>query len=195
MRRGTILYFIRHGETDWNATGRYQGQMDIPLNTRGRSQAARNGRVLKELLADPASLDYVSSPLGRARETMEIVRRELALPPERYRLEDRLKEVHYGSWEGELSEDLLFIDAEGLEARSADPFNWQPRGGESYAQLAARVSPWLSEITRDTVVTSHGGVSRVVRGALLGLDPQRVPRLEVPQDRILMLRDAEQQWL
>ena len=195
MRRGTILYFIRHGETDWNATGRYQGQMDIPLNTRGRSQAARNGRVLKELLADPASLDYVSSPLGRARETMEIVRRELALPPERYRLEDRLKEVHYGSWEGELSEDLLFIDAEGMEARSADPFNWQPRGGESYAQLAARVSPWLSEITRDTVVTSHGGVSRVVRGALLGLDPQRVPRLEVPQDRILMLRDAEQQWL
>lgn len=195
MQRGTTLYFIRHGETDWNATGRYQGQMDIPLNARGRSQAARNGRVLEEMLADPAALDYVSSPLGRARETMEIVRRELMLPAGGYRIDDRLREAHYGVWEGQLWDDLRVTDAEGVAARGADPFHWQPSGGESYAQLALRVAPWLDGITRDTVVASHGGVSRVVRGALLGLELRRVPRLEVPQDRILVLRDGEQQWL
>src|SRR3712207_5584074 len=98
-----MLFVIRHGETDWNAEGRLQGQRDIALNARGRDQARRNGQALASHLAaerlDPATLSYVASPLGRARETMEILRRALDLPPTGYRLDERLKEVSFGSFE------------------------------------------------------------------------------------------------
>src|SRR6185312_12901881 len=94
LKPGITLYFIRHGETDWNRDQRYQGQRDIPLNATGRGQAARNGKVLAGALGERAAgLDYVASPLERARETMQIVRRELGLPPDAFRTDDRLKEV------------------------------------------------------------------------------------------------------
>ena len=75
LKPGVTLYFVRHGETDWNAAKRYQGRRDIPLNATGRAQARRNGRVLADLLGSrAAALDHVASPLRRARETMEILR-------------------------------------------------------------------------------------------------------------------------
>ena len=81
MRAGVKLYFIRHGETHWNAEARYQGQADVPMNDTGRAQARRNGKALRPFLPTLAHADFVSSPLGRARETMEIVRDALGLPP------------------------------------------------------------------------------------------------------------------
>jgi len=73
MPRPTVFY-LRHGETDWNVAGRLQGRRDVPLNARGRGQAAHCGEILRGLFArdgrDPHSLDYVSSPLKRATETM-----------------------------------------------------------------------------------------------------------------------------
>ena len=72
MRADVTIYFIRHGETDWNAQARYQGQADVPMNETGRTQARRNGETLRRLLPDIASADFVASPLARARETMRI---------------------------------------------------------------------------------------------------------------------------
>ena len=77
-----LLYYIRHGETDWNRESRLQGQRDIPMNANGRAQARRCGEILRELLArEPSDRapDFVSSPLGRARETMELARAALGL--------------------------------------------------------------------------------------------------------------------
>jgi broad specificity phosphatase PhoE len=195
MRPGTTLFFIRHGETDWNAERRYQGRVDIPLNATGRSQARRNGIELRALLANPDDLDFVSSPLSRARETMEIVRDELGLSPGAYSLDERLLELSYGTWEGQLQSDLPTIDMPGLMARNRDPFSWRPERGESYADLLDRVAPWVKTIERDTVVTSHGGVSRCLRAHLLGLDPETIPELESPQDRVLVIRLNEMRWV
>jgi broad specificity phosphatase PhoE len=97
MRPDVTIYFIRHGETEWNAEARYQGQADIPMNARGREQAERNGLSLRPLLPGIAEANYVASPLARARETMQIVRRVLELPPEDFRIDDRLKEAQYGA--------------------------------------------------------------------------------------------------
>src|SRR6188768_1549281 len=95
-----VIYYIRHGETSWNAEGRLQGTRDIPLNDLGRRQAAHAGNVLAELLArdgcDKSSLPFVASPLGRARMTMELVRGALQLAPGEYALDDRLREIGYG---------------------------------------------------------------------------------------------------
>ena len=195
MRPDVTIYFIRHGETEWNAEARYQGQADIPMNARGREQARRNGESLRPLLPEIAKADYVASPLARARETMQIVRTVLGLPPDDFRIDDRLKEAHYGDWQGTLASELRRVDAEGIRARTRDPFRWRPQGGESYEDLMARAVHWLDSIERDTVVVSHGGVSRVLRGHILGLDLKSVPLLHVPQDRVLVLRHDTIDWL
>jgi broad specificity phosphatase PhoE len=195
LRAGPTIYFVRHGETDWNAEARYQGQADIPLNDKGRMQAHRNGAVLRFLLPQIAEADFVASPLERARESMAIVRDALGLEPSAFRIDDRLKEAHYGRWQGTLAADLPEIDAEGLSARRRDPYRWCPPGGESYEALMDRIVPWLAEIERDTGVVSHGGVSRVLRGNILGIALATVPLLEVPQDRVLILRRDSVEWL
>lgn len=195
MRADVTIYFIRHGETDWNAEARYQGQADVPMNETGRAQAKRNGAALRPLLPSIAEAAYVASPLRRARETMQIVRAALELEPDAFRIDERLREAHYGHWQGTLLADLPRVDAAGIEARTRDPFRWRPQGGESYEDLTARTLPWLADVDRDTVVVSHGGVSRVLRGHILGLDWATVPRLAVPQDRVLVLRRDGIDWL
>ena len=196
LKPGVTLYFVRHGETDWNRDRRYQGQRDIPLNATGRAQAARNGRALAEALGvRRGAVDYVASPLNRARETMEIMRRELGLAPEAYRTDDRLKEVHYGHWEGLLWDEPPARDPEGHAARGRDAWGWQPRGGESYSALSQRVALWLGEISGDTVVAAHGGVSRALRGLVLGVPTPEIPFLAVPQDQVLVVTVGSIRWL
>src|SRR6187402_3574572 len=117
------LYFIRHGETDWNRERRLQGQHDIPLNALGRVQASRCGEVLRGLLGGvrPASeYPYVSSPLSRARETMELMRAAMGLEPGAYQTDSRLMEMSFGRWEGFTFAELQAREAEGLAERERD---------------------------------------------------------------------------
>jgi broad specificity phosphatase PhoE len=195
MSPGVTIYFIRHGETDWNAQARYQGQVDIPLNEIGRAQAKRNGEALRAIVRDPAAFDFVASPLGRTVETMSIVRAALGLGMEGVRFDDRLREMNYGHWEGQLASDLPQTDPEGVAERARNWWHWRPHGGESYEDLTHRVSGWIKTVTRDTIVSSHGGVSRAVRGAVVPVPREEVPRLKVPQDRILVLRVGSMDWL
>ena len=96
LKAGITLYYIRHGETDWNRGQRYQGQRDIPLNATGRAQAKGNGQLLAAALGDRAAqFDYVASPLQRASETMQILRAEMGLDSRTYRTDDRLMEINY----------------------------------------------------------------------------------------------------
>ena len=190
------LYFIRHGETDWNAARRYQGQTDIPLNDRGRGQAARNGRRLAEVLGRAAGFDFVASPLSRAAETMRIVRREMGLEADAFRREPRLMEIQFGNWEGQTWADLAGHDPEGFAAWKADSWGWGPAGGESYEVLSRRVAGWLAEVRQPTIVAAHGGVSRVLRGLVLGnLSGRQITGLEVPQDQVLSIEGGRLSWI
>lgn len=195
MPDSPTIYFIRHGETDWNRELRYQGQRDIPLNETGRAQARRNGEILRQFLPEIADTDFIASPLGRARETMEIVRMELGLPAAGYAIEPRLMELCYGAWEGLLQADIQRDAPDAFAERSRAPFHWRPENGESYADLLARVSTWLATRQRDSVIVSHGGVSRCLRAHMLDLDPAVIPELESPQDRVLILGQGAMRWL
>ncbi len=196
LKPGVTIYFIRHGETDWNAVQRYQGQTDIPLNATGRGQAARNGHVLGQHLGTAkSSLDYVASPLSRASETMRIARQEMGLARDGFRTDDRLMEQNYGHWEGQLWQELPHIDPEGFAARERDKWGWQPKGGESYKMLAERVSGWLAEVERDTVVASHGALSRALRSLVVDMPVQQVAMLEVPQDKVMVVRPGSITWI
>ena len=136
-----VIYYIRHGETSWNAEGRLQGAQDIPLNDLGRRQAAHAGNVLAELFArdgrDKSSLPFVASPLGRARTTMELVRGALKLPPDEYALDDRLREIGYGVWEGSTLAEMQAADPVLFARRLTAKWTMAPEGGETYASRAA----------------------------------------------------------
>lgn len=172
-----ILYFVRHGETDWNRERRLQGQHDIPLNALGRVQASRCGELLRGLLERngcPASqYDYVSSPLGRARETMELMRTAMGLDPDSYRTDARLMEMSFGRWEGFTFAELQAREAPALAERERDKWGFILPGGESYAQLQVRVRAWYECIERDSVVSAHGGVCRALIAHLKLAEPEK----------------------
>lgn len=195
MTASPTIVFVRHGETHWNAEGRLQGQRDIPLNANGRKQARRNGEAVAAAIPDIATYDFISSPLIRSRETMEIARTAMRLDPARYALDDRLRELTFGEWEGFTTDELLADNAELLAAREKDKWGFLPPGGESYRILCARVEEWLAEIVRPSFVVSHGGVGRVLRRLLLGLDPQDAVAINFPQDKALFFRDGGTQWI
>ncbi len=193
MQHPTI-YFIRHGQTDWNAELRLQGQIDIPINDVGRSQARRNGRALQALLENAETFDFIASPLQRTRETMEIVRTELGITPRDYIIDERLKEVSFGSWEGRSWPELIENEPEAIAERGSGTFHFTPPKGESYAELSRRVAEWFTELGRDTIVVSHGGVSRVLRGIVLELADDDVTKLKAPQNKIMQLEKWQVYW-
>ena len=162
-----LVYFLRHGETDWNAERRLQGQLDIPLNAIGRRQSAQCATVLRRLLAannrTPEDFTFLSSPLRRARETMEIVRAGLQLAPHDYAADSRLLEMSFGRWEGLTFREVKATGRGILAERERDKWNFRPPDGESYAQLLARVEEWHSTASGNLIVAAHGGVARVLR--------------------------------
>jgi broad specificity phosphatase PhoE len=164
------LYYVRHGLTDWNIEGRLQGGRDTPLNDRGRAQAAQCAGILRDLFAragrTAGDLHYVSSPLVRASETMDIVRKALDLPPGAYARDPRLKEIAFGEWEGLTYLDVLKRDRSVVEKREGDKWLFRPPGGETYEEVARRVGEWYATLDRDTVVTAHGGTARALVGHL-----------------------------
>ncbi|MGI9355445.1 MAG: histidine phosphatase family protein [Rhizobiaceae bacterium] len=189
------LYLVRHGQTDWNAHGRFQGQRDIPINVTGRGQARHNGETLRRLLCDPEDYDYIASPLARARETMEIVRQTLGLPPRGYETDSRLKEVSYGAWEGYTTQEVKDLIPKDRRRRREDKFRFTPPQGESYAMLLDRVLAWLPYIECDTIVVAHGGVIRVLMHHLGGMDVEEAVNFIVPQDRIFRWDGDKMDWL
>jgi probable phosphoglycerate mutase len=126
---------------------------------------------------------------------MQIVRKELGLAPDDYDLDPRLMELSYGTWEGTLQDDVKTLDAAAFADREQDPYRWRPEGGESYADLFARVAGWAATAHPCCVVVSHGGVSRCLRAHALGLAPDVIPTLESPQDRILVLERGTMRWI
>jgi len=161
-----LFYFVRHGETAWNAERRLQGQLDIPLNDLGRRQSAQCGSTLRRLVAarhkTPEDFTFVSSPLSRARETMEILRGELGLPPQGYATDPRLAELSFGRWEGLTYKEVRALDRSVLAVRERDKWNFTAPEGESYAQLLVRVRDWHARLAGDAIVAAHGGVARVL---------------------------------
>jgi broad specificity phosphatase PhoE len=189
-------YLIRHGQTDWNAEGRFQGSVDIPLNENGRGQAAGNGEKLKADLGNPAGWRFLSSPLSRARETMEIVRRTASYRPvDDFQFDPLLSEVTYGDWERRTIPELEVTEPHLVALRAHDKWGFIPPNGESYAMLAERVRTVLLRLDGPTVITAHGGVLRSVYWLTGDMDGDEAANADVPQDRFLFVDGASLRWV
>jgi probable phosphoglycerate mutase len=189
-----VIYYIRHGETSWNAEGRLQGTRDIPLNDLGRQQAAHAGNVLADLLArdgrDMSSLPFVASPLGRARMTMELVRGALKLAPGEYALDDRLREIGYGVWEGSTLAEMQAADPVLYARRLTAKWTMAPKGGETYEDVQHRMRDWYDSVTGDTVAVAHGGTARALMVALGIETPAGAADLLIEQGAVYVFRDG-----
>ena len=194
------LWFIRHGETDFNREGRLQGQQDTPLNPKGREQASAVGRALRKVAgAEMAALDaasaFVASPFVRTRRTMELARQAMGFEPTAYALDDRLKELTFGEWEGFTWPEIEARDPAGAAARAADKWEFVPPNGESYAGLARRVAPWVETIDRDLFVTSHGGVARALMYLIAGVAPEKAAEVHIQQGRAILFASGRFEWV
>ena len=144
---------------------------------------------------EAVGFDFVASPLGRSRETMEIVRTAMGLDPAGYRVDDRLKELTFGEWEGFTYRDIERVNPGWVAQRVADKWCFQPPGGESYEMLSSASSPGSRRVDRPTLVVSHGGVGRVLRAHLLKLDPLETVIEDFPHTGVFLWRDGEGRWL
>ena len=167
------VLLCRHGETPWNAEGRYQGQMDIPLSEAGERQAAALGARLKDLPLARA----VASPLSRARRTAELA---LGHRAGMLTLEPGLLEIAHGAWEGKLAAELAGEDGPRLKAWRQAPDTVQMPGGESLQQVQDRAWPAFVSACAGlgaediALVVAHDAVNRVILARLLGLPLARI---------------------
>lgn len=189
-----VLYYVRHGETDFNLEGRLQGRRDTELNAHGRRQAAECGLLLVDLFArdqiQAGDLAYVSSPLKRARQTMEVLRATLGLDPFEYDIDERLVEIAYGNWEGLTLPEIEAQTMGVLAERDRDKWDFAPPAGESYRQVASRIGDWYASLTRDTVVAAHGGGVRVLMALLHILPEEEATHAPIEQGVVYVFADG-----
>ncbi|MEP3436890.1 MAG: histidine phosphatase family protein [Hoeflea sp.] len=195
-----LLYVIRHGQTDYNLEGRLQGSRDIPLNDTGRGQATANGRALAAIgdLEFPLSqFDWVSSPLGRTRETMELVRQAAGLEPGGYRTDPLLIELSFGDWEGETLDEVAAHSRDLIEQREGGKWDFRPPGerAESYALLAKRIDTFLTTLAGPTICVAHGGVIRTLFNRIGKVPGDDAAMIDIPQDRVLKIKDDAIGWV
>jgi len=190
-----VVYYIRHGETDYNVEARLQGRRDTVLNARGRQQAAECGELLRGLFARdhrrPVDFTYVASPLLRARGTMEVLRSTLGLDPQAYAVDERLMEIAYGDWEGLTLPEIDARMPGMLAARERDKWDFAPPGGESYGQLAERIGAWYAGLAADTVVAAHGGGARALMALLHLLPREEATHAQIAQGAVYVFADGK----
>lgn len=189
-----VLYFVRHGETDFNIAHRLQGRFETSINSSGRDQARHCAGLLFDLFGrerrEAAGYAYACSPLRRARETMEILRATLGLDAAGYAVDDRLQEISYGEWEGSTLPEISARDPQLLARREQDKWGFRPPGGESYRDVAERVASWYAGVSRDTVIAAHGGIARALMANFGILPEEEATYAEVAHAAVYVFADG-----
>jgi broad specificity phosphatase PhoE len=189
MTGGGVIFLVRHGETEWNLTRRYQGWGDSPLTPRGVTQAEALGRMLRAL-PGATNAAVVSSPSGRARRTAELIQGErLDFAPIGF--DERLKEISIGSWDGLDRDEIAALSPGIFDGDGRHEWYFRTPDGETYDEFAGRIAAWLGGRDRRTlIVVAHGIVTRVLRGLYAGLPRPVALRLTVPQGVIWRLAEG-----
>ncbi len=164
----TPFVLIRHGPTEWNASGRIQGQTDVPLSPAGE-RTVRAWALPAEIRAAPGEWDWLVSPLIRARQTAEMLLPAAARAV--LRCEPALMEMRWGKWEGRRLAEIREAGGGAIVEAEARGLDFSPPGGESPRQVQARLAPLLAAVAargRPTVAIAHKGVIRAILARAAG---------------------------
>lgn len=177
------LGLMRHGHTAWNRAGRIQGRTDEPLDDAARAQLA--GLQLPDSWQ---TAHVASSPLSRAVETAQLV---TGHAPD---TDPALTEMDWGTWEGSKGVELHADPASGF--RDIEDWGWQyrPPGGESPADVRARLLPWVAGLDQDTVAVCHIGIMRVLLAGATGWNFEGPAPFAVKRNRIYVLHVSADKW-
>jgi broad specificity phosphatase PhoE len=194
----TTLYLVRHGETDWNLEGRWQGQADVPMNAHGRQQVTQ---VAEKLSNVPFTAIYTSDLQRAANTAYEIASTNGALPspggqvwsPPGVILDPRLREIHQGEWQGMLVQEIEARYAEDFKLRREDPLSVRPPGGESAQEVLERVVAAIADILAihpqgNIAVVSHGFTIAVMLAHFYKISFDRVWELVPGNGDLTVLR-------
>ena len=175
------IWFLRHGQTEWNRAFRLQGHLDSPLTDQGVAEAHQQARIMGPILAQNPNI--LVSPLGRAQQTAQI-----ALNGASYHSDHRLMEIHAGEWQG-LSRDEIFVANPDLAASDPAPLDiyGAAPGGEGVPAFHARIRRLLDSLTAPTVLVAHGLWGQVLRAAVCGVDLANAGRLSNRQGCVYLL--------
>jgi len=178
------VFFVRHGQTKWNAARRVQGQWNSDLNKLGRVQAEINGQLLSRLNIDA----LFASPLDRTRQTAEIINRHLKLP---INFDERIKEWDCGDWSGYLYDEVRKRWSKEWEAYQADRYYYRGPNCENIPDMMERARPFLDEIiehpANNIAIISHGMIGKIMVSMLLGLNEKDTLDLGQPNDVVFKL--------
>jgi len=186
------IFVLRHGQTDWNSIGRYQGRLNSALTDTGRAQALEQSQILQRLLAGRSDVAAFCSPQGRAVDTAHFALRSTGLTAQ---TDDRLCEVAFGKWQGLTFDEIADGWPEQCKYADQDLFNWNftAPGGEQYDDVSGRAKSFLDGLTGPAVIVTHGITSYVLRGLWLGLGPDEMAALQGGQGCVYHLKDRAQQ--
>lgn len=189
------LYILRHGETEWNEEGRFQGQLDSSLTDRGRRQAKAQNAILARIFGD-APFAVRSSPAGRAQATAAIALEGLNVEDD-HRVDPRLLEVMMGEWQGYTRDEIAaqWPDAHAVAEDAGNIWQFYAPGGETFDNMIDRCSQVLDEIAQPTVLVTHGVTSRVLRCIALGMDPLDLMELPGGQGIVHHIQDGRAELL
>ncbi len=179
------IWFLRHGQTEWNAIGRIQGRLNSNLTQKGRLDAQRQARLIAPFVKDvlAGSGGIFVSPQGRALETAQI-----ALRGQSFAVDPRLAEINTGEWEGKFRADVA-PQGTDIQAYTSAP------GGEGLKALETRISRFLAELTGPSIIVSHGILGKVLRGQVCGLNRSETSALSNLQGCVYVLENGTEKIL
>lgn len=186
MTRLPPLYIMRHGETEWNASGRLQGSFDSALTAQGRAQARAQNQIL--LGCDLTGFQAISSPQGRAVETAQLALEGLGLT---LSMHENLREIGLGDWAG-LDRKRLINSHNAVDG--FDLYQLAP-GGEGFAALQERCTVFLQDLKGPSVLVTHGMTSRMLRLIVTGKPISALQNMAGGQGVVFHLEGGKQNRL
>ncbi|KIC39748.1 histidine phosphatase family protein [Leisingera sp. ANG-M7] len=178
------IWLLRHGQTEWNAEHRIQGQLESPLSVLGVEHARRQAALMVPVLMQNPTC--YASPLGRAQQTADI-----ALGGAPFVTDARLAEAYAGAFQGMTLEEVAaeYPDIHGANPRNLDLFCEAP-GGEGYGSFHARILDFMQSLTGPSVVVAHGLLGQVMRGIVCGLSRDQMAALPNGQGCVYVLENG-----
>ena len=181
------IWFLRHGQTEWNAVRRIQGQLESRLSEQGRWHASEQARIMAPIL-HAHSPKCIASPLIRAFDTATI-----ALGDTPFETDPDLMEIHAGDWQGLFYDDVLagWPDVVNADMTALELFEHAP-AGEGAAAFRARIQSVLDRLSEPTVIVAHGLWGQVARAILRGISDAEMRRLDNLQGVVYVLEGGKE---
>lgn len=171
---GEPIIFLRHGETEWNIKGKYQGDADIEINEIGKQNSKENGRWIQKFLKEKniKKINCMVSPLKRTQKSLEIVIDNLQVEIKKIEMVQELREINVGHWQGLTTIEVKEKFYEERKNRKKNRWRFKPKNGESLNDRAKTLIEKIQGIKQPTIVITHAGIIRIIQYYLGNMEPE-----------------------